>query len=146
VNPVLAAVISGALFVCLFVLPGFAAAYLVRRFGGERGHNRERAGSVRLRARCPSRDLEPRAADRVSPFPGYTCRDCRLDMRPNATTGFYVVLLVLSVAAIALGLSPLWADFEGNVFVLPCAFAVAVYSVCQLLRPTPRWSGPGVPR
>jgi uncharacterized protein (DUF983 family) len=117
------------------VFPFVAARYLVRRFGG----SPRRVGDDRglMCPRCGTEEVVRLQANRVSPFPGYSCAACGLRMRPRGTGVFYAAVLAACVGLLALFTLPLWAGGSGEWRVFPFVLVVAAYSVYQLLRPTP---------
>ena len=97
-NPILAAFLSILLFIGLFIVPFFAARFVARKLGGSLANSRRGQTEVVLScSRCDSGNIECLQSDGVSPFPGYTCRECRLQMRPDRTGKYYALVLVLSV-------------------------------------------------
>ena len=96
--------------------------------------------------RCDSQDVEPLPPDGISRWPGYACRRCGAALRAPKTTLLYVAVLVVCAGLLPLFLMPLWDDSVGLrwdqwprvIWYLVAAVGVAVYSVWQLLRPTPR--------
>jgi hypothetical protein len=124
-------------FLLLFVFPHFAARFIVRRFGGSPERD---AGSVLTCPRCGSAGVARLEANRVTPFPGYECQECGVQMRPPGTGVFYAVVLAVAVGLIALFTTPLWYGGDGEPRVVPFTLVVAGYAVYQLRRPTPRRS------
>jgi len=139
------AVISFVFFAFLIlVFPAVAAPYLVRKLGD----SPMAPGPVSRVMRCPrceSTKLACLPSNGITPFPGYQCRACSLELRPRKTTFFYSIVLLLSVGLILLFSMGLWADVDGPIYLYPFMFVTAIYSVMQLLRPTPRltttWTG-----
>ncbi|MDY3553085.1 hypothetical protein R5W24_002176 [Gemmata sp. JC717] len=120
----------------LLVFPFIAAQWLVKRFGGRPQRASSRA--ILTCPKCESSDVTRLEADRFSPFPGYACSGCNLQMKPPGTTAFYLVVLVLTLALIALFAYPLWSSEDGEIAVFPFMFLVAAYSIYQILQPAPR--------
>ena len=141
VNPVLAAVCGLLVFVGLCFVFELIARYLVRKFGGSPAAiQRGAVELVRVCPRCDSSCVGELPSDGVSPFPGYLCQGCGLRMRPHGTSIFYSIVLALSVGLAACFAVLSWTTGEGYLVPFPFMVVVAVYSVRQLLRPTPRLS------
>jgi hypothetical protein len=137
VNPVVAGMIAVFFGVCILILPGFIAAYVVRRFGGSANQGKANGAGGLACPRCESPGLERLAPNRITPFPGYRCRECDFHMRPFGTTAFYVVVLVLCLGLLS---GFLLATNEGanlDLHILYVIGVVGIYSAYQLIRPTP---------
>ena len=98
--------------------------------------------------RCDAREVEKLPANFISPHPGYRCRACGYKMRSKGMLFVYLVTLVLGLVLFVLGIyTSLDERFHlGHLgFLLFRAipgFIVAMYSVFQILRPTPRRARP----
>src|SRR5215831_10924956 len=120
-------VLCAILVACvLFGIPLFVAPRIVRRFGG----SPNRIGDEHTLAcpKCGSTGVVRLQANRISPYPGYECRECDLRMRPPGTTVFYVVVLVVCVGFIVLSTLPLWSGEGDTIRVIPFVFVVAGYA------------------
>jgi hypothetical protein len=98
-------------------------------------------GKRRICPRCESKEVVRLPNDGVSPHPGYKCNGCGVRMRPNGSTIVWVAMVLIGIGVTAFCVLPLFNIVEADrVFVvLPIiGVVVAIYSIRQLFRPTPR--------
>jgi hypothetical protein len=88
---------------------------------------------------CGSPHVEPRPPSRISPYPGYHCRDCGALMRAPGTLPLYLFIVLLGSGFVGLfaylskaGEAGPW-HAETPLIALVCV----VYSLRQLWRPVP---------
>jgi DNA-directed RNA polymerase subunit RPC12/RpoP len=89
---------------------------------------------------CGSRRVERRPESQISPHPGYRCRNCGRLMRGRGTLFMYAGVLVIGGGFVALFVYLLasgqadWPQIFGTWII---GAICAVYSIRQLMRPTP---------
>lgn len=137
VNTVIAVLLAVFFILMVLVLTQLVMSFIVRQWGASLGHSGPSWGTLRC-PQCESSRLALLPTDRVSPLARYLCRSCSLEMRPRGSRVFYSSVLILSIGLIVLFSMGLWAGGDGPIAVYPFMFVVAISSIRQLLRPTPR--------